>query len=262
MQVETIQTERFAMNYCRFGQGKRKLVILPGLSVQPVLAAGDAIAQAYSLLAEDFTLYLFERRSDLPESYSVQDMAEDTACVFRALDLGPVCLFGASQGGMMAMEIAIRHPELVERLILGSTSAYVSPERYELFAKWIRLAREGKAEDLYLGFSRALFPESVFEAYRAFFLDSAKTVTKEELSRFIILAEGLKGFDLRASLGQIACPVLVIGSEDDKVLGGEASRQIARGIPGSELKMYEAYGHAAYDVAPDYREQMLRFFTR
>ena len=262
MQIESIRTERFSMNYCRFGQGKRNLVILPGLSVQPVLAAGDAIAEAYKLLAQDFTLYLFERRSDLPERYSVQEMAEDTAQAIRELDLGPVCLFGASQGGMMAMEIAIRHPELVERMILGSTSAWVSPERYALFVEWIRLAREGKAEELYLGFSRALFPESVFEAYRDFFLDSAKTVTKEELARFCILAEGLKGFDLRASLGRIACPVLVLGAEDDRVLGGDASRQLAREIPGSELWMYEACGHAAYDVAPDYRERMLRFFTR
>ena len=261
MQIGTVQTEQFSMNYCRFGQGKRELVILPGLSVQPVLAAGDAIAEAYRLLAKDFTLVLFERRSDLPERYSVKEMAEDTAQAIRELGLGQVCLFGASQGGMMAMEIAIRHPELVERLILGSTSAWVSPERYQLFAEWIRLAREGKAEELYLGFSRALFPESVFEAYRAFFLDSAKTVTEEELARFCILAEGLEGFDLRASLGQIACPALVLGSEDDKVLGGEASRQLAEGIPGSELWMYEAYGHAAYDVAPDYRERMLRFLT-
>lgn len=262
MQIESIRTERFSMNYCRFGQGKRNLVILPGLSVQPVLAAGDAIAQAYQLLAEDFTLYLFARRSDLPERYSVREMAEDTARAIRELGLGPVCLFGASQGGMMAMEIAIRCPELAERMILGSTAAYVSPERYALFARWIRLAREGKAEELYLEFSRALFPDTVFEAYRGFFLDSAKTVTREELERFCILAEGLEGFDLRGSLGQIACPVLVIGSEDDKVLGGEASRQLAAGIPGSELKMYEACGHAAYDVAPDYRERMLRFFTR
>ena len=262
MQIESIRTERFSMNYCRFGQGKRKLVILPGLSVQPVLAAGDAIAEAYKLLTEDFSLYLFERRSDLPETYSVGEMAEDTACAIRELGLGPVCLFGASQGGMMAMEIAIRRPELVERMILGSTSAWVSPERYELFAAWIRLARDGKAEELYLGFSRALFPESVFEAYRAFFLDASKTVTKEELARFCILAEGLKDFDLRTSLGQIACPVLVIGSEDDKVLGGDASRKLSREIPGSELWMYEACGHAAYDVAPDYRERMLRFFTR
>ena len=55
---------------------------------------------------------------------------------------------------------------------------------------------------------------------------------------------------------------LVLGSEDDRVLGGDASRQLAREIPGSELWMYEACGHAAYDVAPDYRERMLRFFTR
>lgn len=42
--------------------------------------------------------------------------------------------------------------------------------------------------------------------------------------------------------------------KDDKVLGPEASLLIANQIPHCELFMYEGYGHAAYDTAPDYRE--------
>ena len=42
--------------------------------------------------------------------------------------------------------------------------------------------------------------------------------------------------------------------KDDKVLGPQASVLISEHIPHSELFMYEGYGHAAYDTAPDYRE--------
>ena len=52
----------------------------------------------------------------------------------------------------------------------------------------------------------------------------------------------------------------MIGSKDDRVLGSKASLLIANQIPHSELFMYEGYGHAAYDIAPDYRERMKKFF--
>ena len=117
------------MNYCRFGQGKQALVILPGLSVQSVMGSAEAIAAAYQLLAKDFTLYVLDRRNELPEDYTLYDMAEDTAQALQALSLERVCLFGASQGGMMAMHLTIEHPALVCRLILGSTTGRVTQEQ-------------------------------------------------------------------------------------------------------------------------------------
>ena len=52
---------------------------------------------------------------------------------------------------------------------------------------------------------------------------------------------------------RLECPVLVLGSRDDRVLGGKASEQIAEQLensPDCELVIYEDYGHAAYDLAP------------
>lgn len=59
---------------------------------------------------------------------------------------------------------------------------------------------------------------------------------------------------------KIACPVQVMGSKDDQAVDGEASEQIAGQIQDCELKMYDAYGHAVYDIAPDFRERMKWFF--
>ncbi len=172
-------------------------------------------------------------------------------------------LFGASQGGMIAMELAVARPDLVRRLALGSTAADVRGARYRRLAEWITLAEEKDAVGLYLAFGAAIYPPAVFEKYRGVLARLGETVTEEELERFIILAQGTKDFCLTDRLCEIRCPALVIGARDDAVLGPDAAAEIAGHMadaPGCQLVMYDGYGHAAFDVAPDYRERLLSFF--
>ena len=261
MRIETVQTGGFSMDYSRFGRGEKVLVILPGLSVDSVMKYANTVANAYSLLADEFTVYLFDRRKELPDSYTVYDMARDTAAAVRALGLDKVSIFGASQGGMIALAMAVSDPGLADRLVLGSTAARVGPEQYRVIGQWVQLAEAGNREGLYLAFGEAIYPKDVFEQARSLLAESAKGITEADLTRFVILARGTEGFDLTDQLDRIECPVLVIGSEDDGVLGADASTEIA-GQLDCELYMYDGYGHAAYDIAPDYKERMLHFLSQ
>ena len=264
VQIQTVTIDDCTMDYFRFGRGRKALAILPGLSVQSVMGAADAVAQAYRLFADDYTVYVFDRRKELPDAYTVRAMARDAARAIRACIPDRICLFGASQGGMIAMQIAIERPELVQKLALGSTCCRVTPERFRTVEQWIALARSGDATELYLAFGQALYPPELFAQSKQLFAQAADAVTREELDHFIVLAEGMKDFDVTEDLGRIACPTLVIGSSDDRVLGADASVQLAErlgGRPDAELFMYDGFGHAAYDAAPDYAERLLRFFA-
>ena len=259
----TVSSDAFTMDYFRFGSGKDVFVILPGLSVQSVMGAADAVAEAYRGLTGDFTVYLFDRRADIPPVYTVADMARDTAEAFRSLGLREVCLFGASQGGMIAMTIAMEHPELVRRLALGSTSAHIREPQHRILEKWISLAERGDREGLYLSFGEEIYPPEVFRQVRGSLTAAASSVTEEDLRRFVVMAEGMKGFDVVSRLRDIRCPVLVIGVYEDAVLDSDATMEIAEKLderPDFRLYMYIGYGHAAYDTAPDYRERLHRFF--
>ena len=263
--VRTVTTDTFSMDFIKFGSGAKPFVILPGLSVQSVMGAADAVAGAYQALTDDYTVYVFDRRKELPETYGIYDMAMDTAKAMQALGLEQVTLFGASQGGMMAMEIAAAHPEMTAALVLGSTSAFVTAEQVQVIEGWITLAKERKAEDLYMAFGEAVYPPEVFEQSKGLLTDAAKTVTDEEMARFVILGEALKGFDVTDKLRSITCPVLILGDRDDRVLGGVASVKIAQylaGCPNLELHMYKGFGHAAYDTAPDYKQRILDFLRK
>ena len=56
--------------------------------------------------------------------------------------------------------------------------------------EWIRLAREGDGVGLFLAFGRAIYPAALFSAYRDALAAAGEGVTREELARFVILAEG------------------------------------------------------------------------
>lgn len=252
------------MDYFCFGSGERPLVILPGLSIQSVMGAADAVAAAYRSLEERFTIYVFDRRRELPPTYPVRDMAADTAAAFQTLGLRDVCLFGASQGGMIALVMAIEHPELVHKLALGSSSAHVKEEQYRVLETWAQLAREKDRVGLYLAFGREIYPPAVYEQYRETLIAAAQSVTEEDLARFVIQVEGTRHFNVSDQLDRIRCPVMALGVYEDSVLDADATMEIAASLDERtdfRLYMYIGYGHAAFDTAPDYRRRLLDFFS-
>ncbi len=261
--IDKVITDDIEMAYCRFGNGKRTLVILPGLSVQGVLSAAAAIEKHYEIFKKDFTVYLFERRSNLPPVYTIDNMAADTAKVIMALGLQNCCVFGASQGGMIAMTLAARYPSLVSRLAVGSTAARMDYQSAPVIKEWIALAKQNDAEGLYLAFGEKVYPPVMFQQYREALKQMAKTVTDTDLQRFITLAEGTEGFNITNKVEKIQCPVLAIGDTDDRVLGKEATLAIAelmKDKPDFTVYMYEGYGHGAYDTAPDFTQRIYTFF--
>ncbi len=264
--ISTVKTNDFSMDYFKFGRGTRTMVILPGLSVQSVMGSADAVADAFAMAHDDFTSYVFDRRKELPPEYNIYDMAKDTAEAIKQLGLSDIYLFGASQGGMIAMTIAIEHPELVSKLALGSTSSHVKPEQYEALGKWVELAKKGDRTDLYINFGEMIYPPEVFAQYKDYFTEVSKTVTEEELQRFIILASGIKDFNVTDKLGEIRCPVMITGAFEDMVLDDDATMEIAENLDYKQddfqLYMYTGFGHAAFDTAPDYRKRLLDFFLK
>ena len=262
--IKQIKTKEFEMEYFSFGSGNKVMVILPGLSIKSVMESKVAIETQYSLLKDEFTVYVFERRKDLPSSYSVYDIAIDTTKALKKLKLDNIYLFGVSQGAMIALLITINNSELIKKLIISSTTTYLKKDN-KAINKWIEVAKNRDKVELFLEFGRMLYPEETFKQYYEVLRSLGESITDEELNRFIILAEGTKGFDVRKDIKKINCPTLLIGDKDDLVLGEESSLEIIRLLKDKknfEYYMYEGYGHAVYDLAPDYVKRLLDFYMK
>lgn len=262
--IRSINAGNFGMNYFKFGSGEKTMVILPGLSIQSVCLFADSVAKDYSVFEKDFTVYLFDRRNELPENYSIQDMADDTALCFKKSGLSDICLFGASQGGMIAQIIAAKYPELVNKLALCSTSVRVDNSQIKTISEWITQANAGNGSALYLSFGKAVYPENIFEQSKELLEIAGKAVSQEEFKRFVLLAQSTEGFDVTGEISNIRCPVFAAGSDDDIVLGSDSMSELIEKYKENKnfsYHIYENFGHACYDTAPDFKERLYSFFN-
>ena len=95
------------MNYVSFGRGGKAFVILPGLSDGLTTVKGKALmlAKPYKNFFDRYTVYMFSRKEELPESYSISEMANDQAQAMRLIGLHKACVMGVSEGGMIAQSL-------------------------------------------------------------------------------------------------------------------------------------------------------------
>ena len=189
-------------------------------------------------------------------------MASDTAAVMRMLGLADADVFGASQGGMIALYLAADAPELVHALVAGSTTVRCNEVIGATVEAWTSYARNRDISGLTADFVDRLYSENTVRQFREYLIHMNDQVGEDELDRFIIRAESIHGFDARDVVKSICCPVLVIGVENDLAVGAEASRELA-GLLDAELYMYGSeYGHCVFDEAPDYKQRMMDFFNK
>jgi len=131
------------MYYVSFGLGRRKLVVLPGLSDGLATVKGKAwvLSFPYRRFFPDYTVYMFSRKNRMPEGYSIRDMANDQVLVMKELGIHQAYLLGVSQGGMIAQWLAIDHPDKVGRLVLTVTLSRPNDTVRDVIHRWLDIRR-------------------------------------------------------------------------------------------------------------------------
>ena len=81
-------------------------------------------------------------------------------------------------------------------------------------------------------------------------------------NRFLVNAHAILAFNALEDLQNITCPTLIIGGEDDQIVGAQASYELKEHIPGSELFIYPGLGHAAYEEAADFNRRVFEFLMK
>ena len=129
----------------------------------------------------------------------------------------------------------------------------------EAVALWSDMARRGDYKGIMLDTAeRSYTPRRVRRARLTYAL-MGNLGRPKSYERFLIQAESCLTHDAYDELGRIACPTLVIGGTEDKIVTGAASEEIAAQISGSELYMYEGFSHGLYEEAPDFLKRVADF---
>ncbi|MBR3494321.1 MAG: alpha/beta hydrolase [Clostridia bacterium] len=249
------------MDYIRFGSGSRSLVMIPGVGdgLKTVKCMALPFAWMYRALAKDFTVTVFSRRNELVPGTGTREMAADLSRAFEQLNLRGAAVVGVSQGGMIAQWLAIDHPELVRKLVLTVTLSRSNPTAEDVIGRWLKMAENGDYRGIMLDTAeRSYSPKRIAQARKTYGL-LGNLGKPKSFDRFRIQAESCLTHNAWEALPRIACPTLVIGGEEDRIVTGEASREIAARIPGSELVMVPGLGHGLYEEDPEFLKRVIAF---
>jgi 3-oxoadipate enol-lactonase len=199
------------------------LLLIPGLG-----SGLDLLARAIPIFAKDHRVVALDNRgagrSDKPDApYTIGMMADDAAGLLKALEIDRADVLGVSMGGRVAMDLAIRYPQAVRRLVLVSTTARVTKESRRSFS--LRFGR----------FTKRITGSGAFggspQPYYAFKRQSDASTS----------------FDCTDRLGAISAPTLIMRGDRDTLAPADLVDELQSGIKGSRLEVFKG-GHIFFIV--------------
>jgi len=243
------------VNYVRRGSGE-PLLLIQGMG-------GNHLSWGEPFLAElerDFDLVAYDHRgvgrsSRVTDPFSIVELADDAAALLDALGWESAHVVGISMGGMVAQELALRHPDRIRTLTLGCTycggegSALTSNE---VFSKLAEAMMSGDPD-------RAIATSYEVNVSPGYGADKSAYATFYEMATalptavpvIMLQAQAVQAHDTLERLGEIKVPTLVVHGTVDEMLPFSNAVLIASRIPGAQLERLDEVGHMFWWEQPE-----------
>ena len=182
--------------------------------------------------------------ADVPaRAFSYEQMAEDTAALLAKLKVGPVDIVGWSDGGNIGPTLAMRHPELVRKLVVSGLN--VRGGRDPQFEEWLE---SGKPEE---------WPADIRDAYVAVSPDGAAhwPLLLERVKKLWLSFDGWSD----PELAKIRAPVMVMVGDEDWVRT-EYAVELHRAITDSRLYVVPGTQHPTFRQRPEWVNPVIEAF--
>ena len=226
------------------------VVLIPGF------AAGRWIwFKQTSELARNFRVIIFDPRgvaaSDKPEGpQTIGLLADDVAHLLQTIGCESAHVVGASFGGFVAQEFALKYPSMTRKLVLCCTSfggpnhVVPTPETLRELASTKGLNSEERMRaNLLLAFSPEYVRTEVAEVDHVVHLRAINDVPEHV---YLSQWQAAMSFDAESRVEQIDKPTLVLSGDADVIVPVQNSRNLAAKIPGAELRIVEGGSHTFF----------------
>lgn len=180
--------------------------------------------------------------SDAPAGlHGLAEHTRDLHLLLERFEVAPAVVVGVSVGGMIAMDLASRHPDAVRALVLCDTAARIgTPEFWR--SRMDRVRRQGLprvAGELVRNWFAPSFEDREPAAYRGYQNMLSRMPEEGYVGTCAALAEA----DLSEIVGDLTQPALVVFGADDCATPPEMGRELARILADSPFELIEDAGH-------------------
>ncbi len=241
-----------AVAYTTLGSGEQTLVISPGFVCHIEIALEHPPFRAFvEAMADRFQVIMFDRRGvglseRLRATSTPAAMAADIAAILSHAGVPRAWIFGSSEGGLGAMRLAVDHPDRVQGLCLfGSLARGSAAPDYpwalpaSAYDVWLQRLIAGWGGPV--GIETFAPGEKDDPALRAWWARLVRHAASPGGLETIL--GGLRDADLRADLGRIGVPTLVMHRRGDRAVRFEAGEHLAQKIPGALWRPLEGSDH-------------------
>ena len=247
------------VNVVEVGDGEPAMLFIHGLAGSwqnwlenlPHFAAGGHRVVAFDLPGFG--------ASDMPaEKISIPGYGRLVDALLDRMGIGPAVVVGNSMGGFIGAEVAIQYPARVERLVLvsaaGLTVEYQRNERalgaLRFAQRWLALwgGWVGARSDALAQRPRSRRMVMALIAHRPDLLPGplvAEQVRGAGNPGFVDALDALTDYPIRARLGRIACPTLIVWGAEDRIIPVRDAAEFGRLIPGARTVVWADTGHVA-----------------
>lgn len=249
-----------ALHYLDEGSGP--LVVL----LHPLATSGGIWRQLIDELTPEFRVVAPDARGHGASTwdgapFSVPDLADDVAALIERLDAGPARVAALSMGGCTAIALAIRHPDLVDSLVLADTTADYGAGKA---AAWSERAEKAVSvpREKQLVFQRERWFSPGFRERHPAEVDRVcRIFTAVDSRAHAAACHALGGYDDAARLAEITASTLLLVGADDFATPPSMAETLHAGIPRSRLHVLPEIRHLSLVESPHARELVRQHFT-
>ena len=181
--------------------------------------------------------------------------AEMLKLLLDELNIESTAIFGTSYGGEVALNLAVTHPEKVNKLVLANTVARTNAWLKEIGQAWNLAA--GNPEAYYATTIPVIYSPDFYDR-KADWMDRRKQLltttafaNPDFLSRMARLTRSAESHDVTGRLHLIDCPTLIISSTQDHITPLEEQDYLREHIKDASHVIFPKTGHAAFYERPD-----------
>lgn len=181
---------------------------------------------------------------------TIEEAADDAYTFIRALGYDKVDIFSFSLGGMVAQDLAVRHPALVRKLVLTGTGprggAGIDKVAGTTYLDMVRAAITRSDPKEFLFFNRDAAGKKAGKAFiRRLHERTVDRDTPVKIAAFQTQLKAIKryGRSTPSDLSVITAPTLIANGDNDRMVPSVLSSDLHRRIDGSQLVIYPGSGH-------------------
>ena len=170
------------------------------------------------------------------QSYSIEDLSKYLKASLKDLGIEDADFLGLSIGGMILQDFAAKNPDIINKLILVSTTNKYSQEWQANWTQRAAKAREGGLQDMIDQFLDAFFTKDYLEANNQVIDYCRATISKMNGESYAKACEALSACNLEDSTSLIKSETLILCGDQDNILFRDAAYWFERNIQNSKVK--------------------------